>query len=285
MAIPEASMTLADLAMARFAQAPKAAPISRAAQRQTFGWRAGARLIAQGVCARMVTQQEPFFITLVRKTLTTIGAHITPSQLYWVERAMSQLEAGHWFQENGFRCEPLYANRYELYAALARDIAHERVLYLEFGVFQGASLRAWSQLLKHPQSELHGFDSFEGLPEGWNAYNPQGKFDTKGSLPQFDDPRVVLHAGWFDETLPHFTLPRHERLLIHIDADLYSSAKYVLDTLKDAIRPGTILLFDEFYDHMNELRAFSEFRNSSGMKFRFLGGATSLSQCAFERIA
>ncbi len=233
----------------------------------------------------MAAEREPFFIALARGALTRIGAQLSPSQMYWVERAMSQLETGRWFRAHGFRFTPLYANRHELYAALARDIADEWALYLEFGVFQGASLRAWSQLLRNPRSELHGFDSFAGLPEGWNAYNPQGKFDTRGAVPQFDDPRVVLHVGWFHETLPNFTLPEHDRLIIHIDADLYSSAKYALDSLKDAIRPGTILLFDEFYDHMNELRAFSEFLASGDMTFRFLGGATSLSQCAFERIA
>jgi hypothetical protein len=221
---------------------------------------------------------------MVRATLTRIGAHITPSQMYWLERVMSQLEVGGWFQANGFSFTPLYVDRRELYAALARDIADERVLYLEFGVYQGASLRAWSQLLRNPLSELHGFDSFEGLPEAWNAYNPQGEFDTKVSKVGITDPRVALHVGWFHETLPDFVLPKHDRLLMHIDADLYSSAKCVLEILQDDIRPGTIILFDEFYDHMHELRAFREFLASGNMRFRFLGGATSLSQCAFERV-
>ena len=233
----------------------------------------------------MLTKQEPFMISTVRGWLTNIGAHMAPSQMYWIERVMSQLAVGHWFRENGFRFTPLYADRYELYSALARDLANKRALYLEFGVFQGASLRAWSKLLRNPRAELHGFDVFEGLPEAWNAYNPQGKFATNGSLPQIDDPRVVLHVGLFHETLPAFVAPEHQRLIVHIDADLYSSAKYVLETLQDAIRPGTILLFDKFYDQMHELRAFSEFLVSSKMVFRFLGGATSLSQCAFERIA
>jgi hypothetical protein len=232
----------------------------------------------------MEVDREPLMISVVRTALTRIGAHIKASQMYWLERVMSQLEVGGWFMAKGFPFTPLYAGRPELYAALARDIAGERVLYLEFGVFQGASLRAWAKLLRHPLSQLHGFDSFEGLPEAWNAYNPQGKFDTKGSMLKIDDSRVVLHVGWFHETLPGFVLPEHDRLLLHIDADLYSSAKYVLERLKDDIRPRTIILFDEFYDHMHELRAFSEFLTSSNMTFRFLGGATSLSQCAFERI-
>jgi hypothetical protein len=233
----------------------------------------------------MVTDHEPLAISLVRTTLTRIGAHITPWQMYWVERVMSQLAVGRWFQAHGFHVTPLYAGRQELYTALARRIAEEQVLYLEFGVFEGASLRAWSHLLRNPRAELHGFDSFKGLPETWNAYNQQGKFDTTGAIAHLDDPRVVLHVGWFHETLPHFALPPHDRLLVHLDADIYSSTKYALETLKDAMRPGTILLFDEFYDHMHELRAFDEFLAASGMTFSFLGGATSLSQCAFERIS
>lgn len=232
----------------------------------------------------MIVDREPFLISQIRSILTAIGAHMSPSHMYWVERVMSQLKTGHWLRVNGFHPAPLYASRSELYTALARSIADERVLYLEFGVFQGASLHSWSQLLQNPLSELHGFDSFEGLPEEWNTFNPQGAFDTKGSLPHIDDQRVVLHVGWFHQTLPDFVLPQHQRLVVHIDADLYSSTTYVLAALQDAIRPGTILLFDEFYDHMHELRAFSEFIQSSKMTFRFLGGANSLSQCAFERI-
>ena len=233
----------------------------------------------------MAKSENSLMITAVRAALTKIGARITSSQMYWIERVISQLEVGRWFRANGYRVKPLYTNRERLYTALAGGIADERVLYLEFGVFQGDSLRVWSRLLRNPLTQLHGFDSFEGLPEKWNAYNPEGKFDVQGALPRFDDPRVVLHQGWFNETLPGFALPPHERLVLHIDADLYSSAKYVLDTLKDAIRPGTFVLFDEFYDRDHELRAFTEFLEASGMKFRFLGGATQLSQCAFERVS
>lgn len=229
------------------------------------------------------TYRESFPITMIRKTLTKLGARTSSGQMYWIERVISQLEVGHWFRVHGIYAKPLYKNRQEFYAALAHDIADKAVLYLEFGVFQGASLRAWSQLLKNPQSRLHGFDSFEGLPEKWNALNEERMFDTKGVLPQIDDPRVTLHVGWFTQTLPQFTLPPHEQLIVHIDCDLYSSTKDVLQTLACAMRPGTILLFDEFYDYMHELRAFNEFLESGDMKFAFLGGATSFSQCAFQR--
>jgi hypothetical protein len=233
----------------------------------------------------MAINQESLIISAARSALTRIGEHMSSSHIYWVERVISQLAVGHWFHEQGFHPEPMYSSRRELYTELARRIANERVLYLEFGVYQGASLREWSWLLKNPSAQLHGFDKFDGLPETWNAYNPKGTFSVSPDAVNIDDSRVVLHAGWFHETLPEFTLPAHERLVAHFDADLYSSTKYALDWLKDAIHPGTLLIFDEFYDYMHELRAFNEFLESSQMTFRFLGGATSLSQCAFERIA
>ena len=145
-------------------------------------------------------------------------------------------------------------------------------------------MRSWSRLLQHPGSSLHGFDSFEGLPEAWDEHRPQGTFSRGGAMPLFDDPRVVLHKGWFDDTLPAFALPPHERLVLNLDADLYSSTIFVLRTLVDAVRPGTILIFDEFCDRFHELRAFNEFLETTGMKFRFVGGTENLEQVIFERI-
>ena len=220
------------------------------------------------------------------RMLFRIGEHVTTSHIGKLNSAINFLEMGRWLKANGysFRNSSGFANRGELYAAIASKIEGEVVLYLEFGVWQGASLRTWSQLLRNPLSSLHGFDSFEGLPEAWNTL-PKGSFDAKGDLPQFDDPRIILHKGWFHETLPGFVLPEHERLLLNLDADLYASTKYVLDTLQEAICPGTIIIFDEFNDRLHELKAFSEFLETNPMKFRFLGGVLNqAAQCAFERI-
>jgi hypothetical protein len=236
-----------------------------------------------------MSQSEAFSIRVVRSILTRIGATLSKKRLdwldYWVERAMSQLIASNWLRAQGFPFKPRYRDRKQLYTALARSIGSLRILYLEFGVFQGSSMRIWSKLLTNPGSSLHGFDSFEGLPEHWNTVNPSGTFYTKDNLPRFDDPRVHLHVGWFNQTLPQFSLPSHERLIVHVDADLYSSTRYVLEVLQPHITVGTVVLFDEFYDRQHELKAFDEFLRSSQMKFRFLGSATSLSQVAFERIA
>jgi Macrocin-O-methyltransferase (TylF) len=223
----------------------------------------------------------------LRRILFRIGEHVTSSHISKLNSAISFLELGRWFKANGYSLHnsSRFAKRDDLYAAIASKIQDEVVLYLEFGVWQGASLRSWSKFLRNPISSLHGFDSFEGLPETWNRYYPKGYFDVKGILPQFEDPRIILHKGWFHETLPGFVLPEHERLLLNLDADIYSSTKCVLDTLQEAICPGTIIIFDEFADHQHELKAFKEFLEMSRMKFRFLGAVFNFtSQCVFERI-
>ena len=95
-------------------------------------------------------------------------------------------------------------------------------------MFEGASLRYWVERSKHPDSVFHGFDSFEGLPETFDAEYPVGKFDKQGRVPDIDDARIRYHVGWFDVTLPAFEGPVDHRLVITLDADLYSATKLVL---------------------------------------------------------
>ena len=60
-------------------------------------------------------------------------------------------------------------------------------------------------------------------------------------LPRFDDPRVRLVKGWFNDTLPPFLreFRPHPTLILHLDADLYSSTIFVLRQMKPHLRPGT----------------------------------------------
>jgi hypothetical protein len=217
--------------------------------------------------------------------LTKVGARLSATRIRQLNSLVNYLEVGRWLEANGFASAPRFADRWLMYDAVAAPIAAERVLYLEFGVYEGYTLRRWAKLLTNPASSLHGFDSFEGLPESWDETRPKGTFDVKGAVPRYDDPRVSLHKGWFEETLPGFALPAHDRLVIHVDADLYSSARFVLDTLRDSITPGTVIVFDEFCDRMHEMKAFEEFLRATGARFRFLAGTTNLEQVTFERVA
>jgi hypothetical protein len=223
----------------------------------------------------------------LKRLLMRLGAKMSREQVLTASSIVNYLELGRWVQAGGFRRFPRYQNRLELHAAVGRPLASERVLYLEFGVFQGVSLRHWCGLLQNPLSSLHGFDSFYGLPERWNALMGPGTCNLDGRVPHFDDKRVVLHPGWFKDTLPSFVasfLPEYDRLVVHLDADLYSSTSLVLSALEDKVIPGTILIFDEFSDRDHELRAFDEFLERTGHRFGILGATTVLGQVAFQRV-
>ena len=142
-----------------------------------------------------------------------------------------------------------YEDRHQFYRFINCKILEKApVDYLEFGVAGGSSFCSWMQLNSCEQSRFFGFDSFEGLPEHWHANAPKGAYSTQGNIPSIDDPRGTFLKGMFQETLPEFAaaFEPNNRLVLHMDADLYSSTLYVLTMLDRFIAPGTIILFDEF---------------------------------------
>ena len=105
----------------------------------------------------------------------------------------------------------------------------------------------------------------------------------QGAIPVIDDPRVTFHKGWFDQTLPTFEVPKHEVLVLNIDADLYSSTKLIFDTFRDHIRVGSYLYFDEFNERFHELKAFDEFLDETQMTFEAVGATQTLQKTMFVR--
>lgn len=145
-------------------------------------------------------------------------------------------------------------------------------LVCEFGVFEAASINFIARRL--PERAVFGFDSFEGLPEFWRPSFDAGAFNVQGRLPQVQ-PNVTLIKGWFESVLPVF-VSEHDGpvALVHVDCDLYSSTKCVLDHLGARLVPGSILIFDEFFNYpgweQHEFRAFSEFSGASGLGHEYL---------------
>lgn len=150
-------------------------------------------------------------------------------------------------------------------------------LMLEFGVFDGASL---TKIAASTAQEVHGFDSFEGLPEDWTHFQKKGRFSLSGVPPQLNGIKnIQLHKGWFEDTLPGF-LDHHPgpARFLHIDCDLYSSTVTVLGLLTGRIVPGTVIVFDEYLNYPgwqeHERKAFAEFLARTGMKYKYLGFAS-----------
>jgi O-methyltransferase len=186
---------------------------------------------------------------------------------------------------NGFGAVPRFRHRDELHAFVSKEQGGGPIDYLELGVYEGASMRMWSLANKHPDSRFFGFDSFEGLPEEWTGLS-KGAFTTSGRLPDIDDPRVRFVAGWFQQSLPGFladyTRIANRPLIIHNDCDLYSSTLCSLALLNAVIRPGTIIIFDEFDDVLHEYRALTNYANAFMRTYRLVGAVNGFCQAAVE---
>ncbi len=160
----------------------------------------------------------------------------------------------------------------------ALDRAPRDQLALEFGVHHGASTRVLAKHLdarrgEHEAPCLFAFDSFRGLPEAWQG-RAAGVFSTHGEVPPL--PRSVeVHTGLFEDTLPAF-LADHDGPVgfVHLDADLYSSTRTVLEHLEARLGDGTVLVFDEYVGNASweedEFRAFREFTERSGHRYEHL---------------
>ena len=220
---------------------------------------------------------------LAMRAMARLGEHLPAPFVQDLRRATSQIETGRWMKSRGFSLPKWSPSREALWELVADKIANERVLYLEFGVYQGNSIRKWAALLKNPESRLFGFDSFEGLPERWRSDHRTGTFDTGGAIPHVNDPRVQFIKGWFDQTLPTQQFPEHDRLVINIDCDLYSSTATVLKEVRPIIAVGTYIYFDELDDCAHEQLAFDEFLDDSGMEFELIGATSGFTNAMFQR--
>ena len=148
-------------------------------------------------------------------------------------------------------------------------------LYLEFGVFDGGTINFIAN--KIDNKKIYGFDSFEGLPCRWRDQSGMGAFKVD-DLPKVRE-NVVLIKGWFEKTLSEF-LAKHSSSeektvsFVHVDSDIYSSAKTVFDLLAPRIKPGTVIVFDEYFNYSGwkdgEFKAFQEFIEHTGFKFKYL---------------
>ncbi|MFJ9782734.1 class I SAM-dependent methyltransferase [Amycolatopsis sp. NPDC101161] len=153
----------------------------------------------------------------------------------------------------------------------ALSLAPTGGMALEFGVYTGTTLKIIAAA--RTSGGVYGFDSFQGLPEDWRIDFPAGSFTVDG-LPDVAGAELVV--GWFDDTLPGF-LARHPEPVdfVHVDADLYSSAKTVLDLVGPRLRPGSVLVFDEFFNFQgwqdHEYRALREYVERTGVSIEYAG--------------
>jgi hypothetical protein len=176
--------------------------------------------------------------------------------------------------------------------------------FLEFGVSSGSSLIHCYHTLKtvfEQHQKVHAwrtekdaqelgriwdhmrffaFDSFQGLPElhGFDQNTQDfsgGKYACtearlRERLAREGVPleKVMTVSGWFEQSCTEETIMKHairRASIIHIDCDLYSSAKTALEFVRSLLVDGTIIIFDDWYSfrgnpNLGEQRAFNEWR-------------------------
>lgn len=195
-----------------------------------------------------------------------------------------------WMEEHRDASTVLFDERAELheYCAKSRGLVDAPIDYLELGVAGGESLRWWTSLNKHPDSRFHGFDTFTGIPEAWSKF-PAGSFSNDARLPDIADPRIEYHVGLFQQTLEPFMkeFRRTRPLVVHMDADLFSSTLYGLVMIGPVTQPGDIFLFDEagaVIGMTHEFRALIDYSTAFQKRFKLIGGAFDYVQIALEVI-
>ena len=229
------------------------------------------------------------YLRSLRQTLNTISANVgnvASSDVISRVIRISHQDSAHFIYEN---CEVavLCYSREELWDFALKSVTNPEGLFLEFGVADGYSLNVMAP--KIPDVTFFGFDSFEGLPEAWHGTNGylKGAFDRKGTLPDVPQ-NVRLIKGWFEETVPSFQ-PLKTNLkisFIHLDADIYSSTKTVLNLVGDKLCSGSIIVFDEYHGYPGwqngEKKAWEEYLITTNLEFKFI--AFSQMQAAIEII-
>jgi hypothetical protein len=206
-----------------------------------------------------------------RRDIISAGErHAAWTSARFAERVMP---TGRWFPE------PHQTLMYALQSSPRGGMA------LEFGVWAGRSLRVIAEV--RGGREVYGFDSFKGLPEDY-------RWDVSAGTFAVDEPPVVegaeLVVGWFDETLPGF-LDAHPGPVdfLHVDSDLYSSAVTVLNLVGPRLVPGSVVMFDEFFNYLgwekHEYRAWAEYLARTGTQVEYLAYTSAHEQVVARVLA
>jgi len=187
--------------------------------------------------------------------------------------------------DDSFKLVRNYEERFKLHAFVlnSENLVNERINYLEFGVAGGSSFEWWLMENKNTDSRFFGFDTFEGLPENWGIFK---KGEMAPDQLEFQDKRYKFLKGLFQTTLPEFLkstdLDNNIKKIIHLDADLFSSTLFVLTSIHNFLKPGDILIFDEFCVPNHEYFALRIYEESFNPKYETIGAFNNYLQVALK---
>jgi hypothetical protein len=182
--------------------------------------------------------------------------------------------------------------RYDhVYAVLREYSQHcaQPFSILEFGTSDGYSflklLYATRYLKLTERVVVHTFDSFEGMPravdekdkewtsgDDWAPGQFKGRYEELSAHCAKRYHNYAIHRGYFEHTIDGAflaSLEKHPPALIWIDCDYYSSARVVLERLRDHIPNGCVIYFDD----LDNLNFGSRFTGEARLVYEINNGA------------
>lgn len=123
---------------------------------------------------------------------------------------------------------------------------------LEFGVGAGESIRFFAKKLKLKNIDIIGFDTFYGNPEVWPGTNNKiGSSNQNGELPKNLPKNAKIVKGLIENTLEEYLKKNNITKIdfIHIDVNIYSASKHILQKTKNYMDSGSYILFDELVNY------------------------------------
>jgi hypothetical protein len=135
---------------------------------------------------------------------------------------------------------------------------------IECGVYRAGNTLLMADALRSSGSAktIHGFDSFEGMPEalsqdalptgeivyqqGVLACTSLAMVREKMKVLGHQD-RVIFHKGFFQDTMPGVISADSRFSFVLIDCDQYAGTKFCLELLYDKVNPGGMILIDDYF--------------------------------------
>lgn len=150
--------------------------------------------------------------------------------------------------------------------------------FVETGVYKGCTAAIMMKILMTLDDKGRKFyacDSFGGLPDpvdldgdrSFGNRGSKGDFafglnDFLGNLKQwktYDEKRIVVVKGFFNETLPHIAVEHIS--FLRLDGDLFISTHDALINLYDKVVPGGFIYVDDFGSFTGCRAAVNKFRS------------------------
>lgn len=162
----------------------------------------------------------------------------------------------------------------KLWEMMAQRVTQGPVHGMEFGVAYGYGTDWWLKRIPNSSLRWDGFDRFTGLPRSWRFLDA-GAYDAGGQTPDIDDTRVTWHVGEIEDKLEEMSISREEGLqfVVLFDLDIFEPSLVAWEYIRDSLRPGDLLYFDESFD-ADERRLLNEHILPSG-KFECIGVTTT----------